>query len=412
MRICILGGGGNVAEAVSSALKVKGHQVSQFRFDVQIPVQGTPPRPPRSAARLVESQIKRVFESAQDLPDYKNDWISVAQFKDMDAFIFAFPSYMAEPCARLLGQHMAHRPLLTLSDRFLGSYAFLTEVLHHHGEQFMPSFAVAFNGVPIMAQKETRDSAVSVFYIKSKHSFACYPQAATQDAKGLLSDMLGLGNDQLNRYDSMLHLAFENTHCIEHAVVDLANLRSGKYRAGGKLYSKELYKPEVLNRIDAVAADRDRISRTVLGKNFASLKEYDLRVFNQGGSPGSSIAGQADFRIYHDSLSKAPNPERWGAFGYEDNGWSMVTLESFGKLFNVPTPALSSLIDDWNAYTKCDYRIVGRTASSLRLYNQAFDMKKPEGYRQLSWLNGTFANPQQPLGALNNTEQQMIRAIN
>lgn len=397
MRVCILGGGGNVAEAVSSALKVQGHQVSQFRFDVQIPVQGTPPRPPRSAARLVESQIKRVFHTAQDLPDYKNDWVSTAQFKDIDAFVFAFPSYMAEPCARILGPHLAGRPLVTLSDRFLGSYAFLSEVLHQHGAHCMPSFAVAFNGVPIMAQKERRDSALSVFYIKSKHSFACYPQSSTQDARSLLGDLLGLKAEHLNLYDSMLHLAFENTHCIEHAVVDLANLRSGKYTAGGKLYSPELYKPEVLSRINAVAADRDRVSQAVLGKNFASLKEYDLRVFNQSGSPGSSIAGQADFRIHHDALSKAPNPESWGAFGYEDNGWSMVTLESFGKLFNVATPALSSLIDDWNAYAKCDYRIVGRTANSLRLYNQEFDPTKRNGVRRLSWLKDTFSNPYETL---------------
>ena len=346
MHICILGGGGNVAEATGSALYTNGHKVSLFRFPTQIPIPGTPIRPERSRTRLSEINIKKVFQDAHDLPNYKPTWIGLNQFKDVDAFIFAFPTYMAEPVAALIGKHMAGRPLITLSDRFLGSYAFLTNVRHLYGENAMPSIAIAFNGVPIMAQKETRDAPVSVFYIKPRHSFACYPYEQQNEAKLILNNLFGLKPENLVSYESMLHLAFENTHCIEHAVVDLHNLQRNRYIAGKKLYSHELYEPAVLQRIDNVALDRDRISQVVLGKRFASLKEYDLRVFGSLGSPGSDLAGTSEFRTLHSALSRAPNPESWGAFGYEDTGWSMVTLESFGKAFNISTPSLSKLIDE------------------------------------------------------------------
>jgi|GEM_PF-4772309 len=393
MRVCILGGGGNVAEATGSVLYANGHNVFLFRFPTQIPVPGTPIRPERSRIRLSEINIKRVFQDAHDLPMYKPTWIGLNQFKEVDAFVFAFPTYMAEPVAALIGKHMAGRPLIALSDRFLGSYAFLTNVRYLHGDNAMPSIAIAFNGVPVMAQKETRDAPVSVFYIKPRHSFACYPHKQQNEARIILNNLFGLKSENLIGYESMLHLAFENTHCIEHAVVDLYNLQRNRYIAGKKLYSQELYKPEVLKRIDDVASDRDKISQMVLGKRFASLKEYDLRVFGDFGSPGFDLAGTSEFRTLHSALSKAPSPESWGAFGYEDTGWSMVTLESFGKAFNLSTPSLSKLIDDWNRYSGCDYREAGRTASSLMLSNLQDKTKEVRTYSDFKWIPHSVPTP-------------------
>ena len=391
MRVCILGGGGNVAEAVTSLVASQGHQVSQFRFQNHLPIKGTPRRPPRSKLRLNESRMRLLFDEGLDLPRYRVSWVDVDDFHNLDAFIFAFPSYMAEPVAKVLGPHLAGRVFINLSDRFLGTYAYLRTVINSHGRKALPSIAIAFNGVPIMAQKPNRDSPLSVFFIKSRHSFAWYPNCEEMQSRELLALIFSMSEQMLNPYPSMLHLAFENAHCIEHAVVDLHNLRRGKYDAQGKLYSTHLYPEEAIRRIDAVVTDRDRIAMAILGRHFLSLSDYDLRVFSSAGAPDFGFAGTPEFRIRHRFLSQAPNPEPWGAFGFEDIGWSMVTLESLGSLFGIRHPALSDLIDDWNTFTGCDYRVLGRTVSSLNLHAVLNTSCDVTSYHQLNWLPGVFS---------------------
>jgi len=39
----------------------------------------------------------------------------------------------------------------------------------------IPKVSIAFNGVPIMALKETRESPTSIYFVKKKHSIAWYP---------------------------------------------------------------------------------------------------------------------------------------------------------------------------------------------------------------------------------------------
>jgi hypothetical protein len=125
----------------------------------------------------------------------------------------------------------------------------------------------------------------------------------------------------------------------------------------------------------------------VVGSDFASLADYDAQVFGSGGAPSLALAGRADFRIEHESLRRAPAPEYWGAFGYEDTGWSMVTLESLARVFRIPTPALSRLIDDWCIYSGVDLRMHGRTCRSLGLEAPS-PADGQRDYRSLGWLPG------------------------
>lgn len=384
MRICILGGGGNVAEAVACQMSGRGHDVVQFRFNPHVPVPGVPERPARSSARLETTQLRVVDPQGLALEGYRPRWITSAEFAGVDVFVFAFPSYMAEPVGRLLGRQIAGRPLVNLSDRFLGTYDLVATARRWHGPDATPSFCVAFNGVPIMAQKASRDAPLTVFYFKRGHSVACYPFTAVEPARELLEECFGIRPEQIRHYETMIHLAFENTHCIEHAVVDLGNLRLGLYTGDKNLYSRALYRKDALERIDRIVCERDLVARRVVGRSFASLAEYDTRVFGVSTAPGDDLAGTVTYRIEHDALGRAPSPEWWGAFGFEDNGWSMVTLESVGRLFNIHTPELSRLIDEWCRFGRTDYRKVGRTLTSLAV------TPRPErllsGYADLHWL--------------------------
>lgn len=304
---------------------------------------------------------------------------------------------MAKPVAELIGKQIGNRPIIGLSDRFLGSYDYLQTVKRIHGEKYLPNHFSAFNGVPIMAQKARRDDPVSVFYIKPQHSVACYPANQKDEAISLMQDVFSLKPQELTFYDSLLHMAFENTHCIEHAVADLENLKTHKYQAGGSLYSSNLYTNTITQRISAIVHDRDTISQAVLGRRFASLSDYDKRVFGASGAPEETLAGHANFRIHHNALSKAPNPEAWGAFGYEDIGWSLVTLESFGKYYGIHTPDLSKLIEEWSHFTGQDYRVCGRTLTSLGLINELTPYFNNDiDIAKLNWLPNILPHDNSP----------------
>ena len=398
MKVCVLGGGGNVAEAVAANLVANGHQVSQFRFAEQISIRGIPKRENRSLERV--SELKFLNVSTQEcLLESKKIQCFTSEgsesFSKFDLFIFAYPSYMAEVVAKRLGNKIAGKPLINLSDRFLGTYSFIFNVNKLYGSQFLPSVAVAFNGVPIMALKPDRNSPTHIYYIKPKHSIAWYPQTreGRTAAYKLLIDLFKFESSQLIPYSSMLHLGFENAHCIEHAVVDLYNLQKEKYQTGNFLYSPELYDKEVLAKVEQILNERDQIANRVVGRSFASLKDYDIRVFGSGGNPDLALAGTSAFRITHDSLSKAPSMLRTTAFGYEDIGWSMVTLESFAKAFAINTPNLTTLINEWNYFMGCDYRTAGRTINTLDLlpipnvHNQTIN-----DYRDLNFLPNFMTN--------------------
>lgn len=389
MRVCILGGGGNGAEAIAAVLAGRNHTIFQFRFGKHIEIAGIPQRPPRSKERLQRTDFVNVSgNKSHQFIKQGNVWISPEQFGSIDVFLLAYPSYIAEHMAQIFGPNsLAGKALVNLSDRFLGTYSLLRKMYDLYGAGALPYVTVAFNGVPVMAQKPTRDAPVSIFYVKPRHSISWYPQSRQCDAYKILHNLFDFNEDQLLPYPSMLHLAFENVHCVEHAVADLYNLQRKRYQPGGRLYSPELYPPEVVDRINKVVCDRDSIAQQVVHQKFTSLRDYDIRVFGHEGHPGHEMAGTNNFRIKHSSLSKAPNPEEWNAFGYEDVGWSMVTLESFGIFFGVGTPHLSSLINDWNLYMACDYRQAGRTISTLRLVR---DQNKICSVKELNWLPDFF----------------------
>ena len=166
-------------------------------------------------------------------------------------------------------------------------------------------------------------------------------------------------------YASLLDLAFENAHCIEHAVADIQNLKRNSYVAGNRLYSRYLYDDRIVNRIAKIILERDQVAISILKRSFASLADYDHRVFRGESAMNASLAGTARFRCHHQLLSQAPSPEDYNAFGYEDIGWSMVPMESMAKRVSIPTPNLTALIDEWSEFMDCDYRSHGRTLQTF-----------------------------------------------
>ena len=326
--------------------------------------------------RLVSKQIETITSENYEF------------FNKFDVFIYAYPSYMTECAATELGRHLIGKPLVNLSDRFLGSYSLVKQMQKLYGPTAVPSVCAAFNGVPIMALKETRENPTTIYYVKPRHSICWYPQTRDGRTKAIiiLLDLFKFSEDCLIPYPNMLHLAFENTHCIEHAVVDLYNLKNKNYsNTSSKLYSETLYKNECISRIERIVIERNKVSQKLVGKAFYSLRDYDVKVFGNAQSTNLNDAGTEKYRIEHKCLSKAPNLSTTTAFGYEDIGWSMVTLESLAITYGIDTPELSALINEWNEYMNCDYRQIGRTIQKLDLLKNVEEIANFKEYRNLNW---------------------------
>jgi hypothetical protein len=367
MKVAILGGGGNAAEALGGLLELTGHEPYFFRFPNQVDVPGTPKRPKRSSARLDSMQFSYAKHLDLRLPNSKYRWITASQIEEFSVVFYCFPSYLVNHTVDAVGKFLKGKVLINISDRALGTYSIISRISNKFGPQALPRLAIAFNGVPIMAQRSGLDSSTTVFLKKSSHTISCYPGNQSTEAKAILEELLGISPTIVNFLPSLLHLTFQNVHSIEHSVVDLENLRFARYATAGRLYSDRLYTPQMLERINAVTRERDAVAWACMGLRYFSIAQYDQKVFPSIGVKIDDVSGTAEYRQRHDLLKDAPSPSAWNAVGFEDVGWAMVTLEDFGRHAGVATPELGSLIDDWHRMTGVNYRQHGRTLRSIGL---------------------------------------------
>lgn len=370
MRVCILGGGGNVAEGIAALLLNRGHSVSLFRFEHSVRVAGVPKRPRRNSSRIDRVLIHLPRALNLELPSYRPVWATANDMRRADVFVYAFPSYLCNSVGRRLAPFLANKPLINLSDRFMGTYSLMYEMVRTLGSTALPAVAAAFNGVPVMAQKVSRDGRLVVYHEKTLHAVAWAPWNTAGEVMALIHAVFGYSPSQLSPYPSFFHLAFENIHSIEHSVIDLDNLKNGYYDRSGFAYSSFLYSDKALARIEAIRKERDFIASHFFSRSYLTLGGYDCRAFAVGAVRGVERAGTADYRTSHSHLSLAPSPTRCTAFGYEDTGWAIVPLEGIARLIRVATPSLRQLIDEWEVFTRMPYRNVGRSIKALGLRHE------------------------------------------
>lgn len=374
MKVVIIGGGGNVAEAMAAFLLERGISLSVWRFKEHVHVPGTPLRPSRDIERLNKTELRPRVGLSEYAHSSKTVWASEADLNQADIIIFSMPSYMAEYAARALGRYISNKILLNVSDRFLGTYAFLRVMQRNKFP--MPSISIAFNGVPLMSQKKRRDGFNVLFHVKPRHSYTYWPPEKKAEAEESLNYLFGIYPEQLKQFAGWLPLAFENVHCIEHAVADLANLKKLHYSNPTLLYSEDAYDAEITGRISRISLERDVIAQKIVGRCFSSLTDYDHNVFPTLHDDLKSLAGLEKYRQHHEALRHAPAPDVVGAFGYEDIGWAMVPMESVAKSVGVDTPHLSALINNWNELQGVNYRKVGRIIRPEDVKALLLDMNK------------------------------------
>jgi len=393
MKIVIIGGGGQVADAIGIMLMNRGFDISFFRFKNRIFISGVPLRPLRSAKRYTKVNIISGANSQTDSFEYSYKWVNEDEIEKADVIIYSLPSYLAEYTGFFLSKQLDGKILINLSNRFLGTYS-LAVSAKKSNPKFNPNVFIAFNSPPILSYQKNRDEFSKIFYQKPIVMCSCFPKKKSNETKSLLKTLFDFTEDSIRLMPSELDLSFENINSILHAVQDLENLRSNIYleQGAGSLYSAKTYVKSMVDKTDKIVLERNLIAEKYSSEKFRSLIEFDLSTFKIAENIKQNYSDSISYRHDHKVLKEIPNPTWYNAHGYEDVGWSLTTLESFGNLANISTPHLSKLIDAWNHYTKVDYRKQGRTIKSLSLINliSAPDPQNRAFFQNWNWQFEVF----------------------
>ncbi len=368
MRIAVLGAGGQVADAIGILLAQRGYDVSHYRFRNTIHLPGVPVRPRRSQKRYSGTAVLGLTGSELEETRSKYHWVGKDDIAKADVVIYALPSYLAEYTGHSLSNVLDGKVLINLSNRFLGTYS-LAVAARRANPSFRPGLFVAFNSPPLLPYQANRETFGRMLYQKPSVMCSCFPNWKEREAKRQVADLFAFDWQSIRFFPSELDLSFENVNSIVHAVQDLHNLSIRSYgdQGYGSLYGTDSYHQTMESQITSIVNERNAVARVYSSRKFRSLREFDLSTFRRNDVDDHLYDSSVSFRQQHDVLSLVPKPTWYNAHGYEDVGWSLVPMESFGRLANVRTPQLSSLIDQWTRLMRVDYRRHGRDVESLDL---------------------------------------------
>jgi hypothetical protein len=357
--VCIIGAGGQVAEAVSSWLTVRGHRIIHYR-PKPVAIPGVPPRPRRPMSRLERFSVSPESTASMDGGFGRHRWVGRQEAARAEVFVFCLPSFLAEFTGHALATSIKSKHIVNVSDRFMGTAA-LCRAAERECPGWAAASAVALNSPPLLAYQRTRNKATSLLYSKPFVLAAPLVPSMSVVATQIMTDLFGISD--IRWMDSTLELAFENINSIVHAVQDLECLKAGLFEGNSSsLYDAIAYQPRMIERINAIALERDAIAARYTPRRYRDLATFDATTFR---TATGLVPGTAAYRHHHSLLSTVPRPSIFTAHGYEDVGWAMVPLESLGRQAGIASPALSALIDEWSHLMHTNYRAVGRTAQSL-----------------------------------------------
>lgn len=361
MKITIIGGGGNTAEATGAMLLMKGHQVNFYRFPHHIHIVGLPIRPHRSLSRLQKIEIS----PSEDYKDYKYMgkaiYIDKSDISKSDAIIIALPSYMMEILPSLLPFTFGGKIVISLCERFHNTEVFFRS-LRTLGHPF-PKIMISHRSDPFDSNKISHEGINRLWRIKENNDYYITPCNSFKEA---LNVMVALYGDQAlkwKRVKSLWDISFQNINAISHAVTDLFALQENKYIIGTPHYTPLTYTPKIVDIINKVIGDRDLITRHILGCSYLSLGQHEARSYGADGL--EDILGTHLFRFENRILKNRPAPVWYRMSGFEDIGWSIVPMEEVARHFGIKVKYVTSLINAWISLTNIDYRKYGRHLGSI-----------------------------------------------
>ena len=196
----------------------------------------------------------------------------------------------------------------------------------------------------------------SVPAIKKRMDLAAY----SKDDYNRVMAVIGELYPQLHRAKSVLHTGFDNMGAILHPAPMLLN--AGRIESGEEfLYYREGITPSVAAVLEKMDAERIAVAQAY-GVEATSIAQWQSDAYGvEGGSLYELFQNNQSYATV--KASKTLN----NRFLTEDVPSGLVPIAGFGKLANVPTPVIDSVIDLASCLQGKDFRADGRNLKCLGL---------------------------------------------
>ncbi len=214
----------------------------------------------------------------------------------------------------------------------------------------------------IYATRAITHNTVHIYKSKKEVSLAMIPATKTDEVIKLLNPVY----PQFTKATDVLETSINNFGAIFHPGPTILN--SGQIERGVCFdYYKEGITPAVGNFLEKMDRERMLIGR-LLGINVKSAVEWLEESY---GAKGENIYEAVQNNPAYEDLRSPDNIKT--RYLYEDIPYSLVPMESIGKLLGIETPAITSIIDIGEIMLQEDFRDKGRTAINLGLEGLTID---------------------------------------
>lgn len=207
----------------------------------------------------------------------------------------------------------------------------------------------------------TSPGHVQIYFKNVLNPFGVFPKTDQEKANKILRE---LGYPYILT-KNVVEAALHNPNLIVHTVGALFSIPRIEHTQG-KNYSmyKEVFTPSIWNIVEGLDNEKMEILNYMGCTKLSYVEACKLR----NSSDNQREALSVFFEYAKNSAPDGPNISN-SRYITEDIPQGLVMLESLGKVFNIPTPICSSLINLSSTALLKDFREKGRTVELLGLEN-------------------------------------------
>ncbi|MEX0804409.1 MAG: NAD/NADP octopine/nopaline dehydrogenase family protein [Candidatus Binatia bacterium] len=348
-KIAVLGAG-NGGCAAAADLTLRGYQVRLFsRSDATLL-----PIIKRGGITLIENGEEKFaapyFHSPHIIP----------VIDGVDLIVVAAPAVAHEYLAQSMAAHLSDGQRILLNPGHTGGSLHFANTLRNCGATAKIKLAET---VTLTYICRMRQPACVEIYRRTTHlRCAAFPG---RDTAGLVSEIQEV-YPNLVAAPNVLETGFSNINAIMHPAGILGNAGWIEKTGGDFLYYREGITPAIAAWIEAVDRERLEIASRL---GLEPLRFVDI--FHQAGLTSEEArASGSIFRAINESEPncKIKSPGTLDhRYIHEDVGYGLVPMAQIGRLLEVDTPVMDSLITLASVANGIDYRIEGLTLNKLGL---------------------------------------------
>jgi opine dehydrogenase len=273
----------------------------------------------------------------------------------VDVIMVVTPSTAHGSLAALMAPHLQDGQIIVLNPGRTGGVLEVRKVLKDQGTT--ACVFVAETSTFLYASRAISRSEAHVYRIKNTLALATLPAHWIPDVLAVLNPAF----PQFAAGTNVLTTSMENIGAIFHPALTLLNAGWIEETHGAFDYYLQGITPSVAKVLEAIDSERVAIAKG-LGIRTLSAREW---LYLSYDSPGrdlhEAIHNTADYRGI-----RAPQSIQH-RYVFEDVPMSLVPLASLGRMLNVPTPMIDTIVRLAGVMHEKDYWAVGRTLERMGL---------------------------------------------